>query len=138
MPAVQFDLTNFNSVIQAKMNQLHSTTSPNDMILVLKALESAYTTILNGTAINTANAITDIGDNKVAAINTAGTTQVSAVNTAGTTQVGLVNTAGTTGVTNINTNKTTALSEIDTARIAAVALVTSAAGGTNPFLLMGA
>ena len=51
MPAVQFDLTNFNSVIQAKMNQLHSTTSANDMILILKALESAYSTILNGTAI---------------------------------------------------------------------------------------
>jgi len=127
MPAVQFDLTNFNSVIQAKMNQLHSTTSPNE-----------YTTILNGTAINTANAITDIGDTKVAAVNTAGTTQVAAVNTAGTTQVGLVNTAGTTGVTNINTNKTTALTEIDVAKTQAVALVTSSAGGTNPFLLMGA
>jgi hypothetical protein len=138
MSAVQFDLTNFNSVIQAKMNQLHSTTSANDMILILKALESAYSTILNGTAINTANAITNIGDTKVAAVNTAGTTQVSAVNTAGTTQVGLVNTAGTTGVTNINTNKTTALTEIDVAKTQAVALVTSSAGGTNPFLLIGA
>ncbi len=138
MPAVQFDLTNFNSVIQAKMNQLHSTTSPNDMILVLKALESAYTTILNGTAINTANAITDIGNTKVAAVNTAGTTQVNAVNTAGTTQVGLVNTAGTTGVSNINTNRTTALADIELAKTQATALVMSAAGGTNPFLLMGA
>lgn len=138
MPAVQFDLTNFNSVIQAKMNQLHSTTSANDMILILKALESAYATILNGTAINTANAITDIGDTKVAAVNTAGTTQVNAVNTAGTTQVAAVNSAATTGVTNINTNKTTALANIETAKQTAVALVTSAAGGTNPFLLMGA
>lgn len=138
MPAVQFDLTNFNSVIQAKMNQLHSTTSANDMILILKALESAYATILNGTAINNANAITDIGDQKVAAVNTAGTTQVNAVNTAGTTQVAAVNSAATTGVTNINTNKTTALANIETAKQTAVALVTSAAGGTNPFLLMGA
>jgi hypothetical protein len=120
------------------MNQLHSTTSANDMILILKALESAYSTILNGTAINTANAITSIGDTKVAAVNTAGTTQVSAVNTAGSTQVGLVNTAGTTGVTNINTNKTTALTERDVAKTQAVALVTSSAGGTNPFLLIGA
>ena len=138
MPAVQFDLTNFNSVIQAKMNQLHSTTSANDMILILKALESAYSTILNGTAINTANAITDIGDTKVAAVNTAGTTQVAAVNTAGTTQLGLVNTAGTTGVTNINTNKTTALADIESTRQLATASVLNAAGGTNPFLLMGA
>ena len=136
--SVTFDLTNFNSVIQAKMNQLHSTTTPNDMILILKALESAYATILNGTAINNANAITDIGNTKVAAVNTAGTTQVAAVNTAGSTQVGLVNTAGTTGVTNITTNKTTALSEIDVAKTQAVALVTSSAGGTNPFLLIGA
>jgi hypothetical protein len=138
MPAVQFDLTNFNSVIQAKMNQLHSTTSPNDMILVLKALESAYTTILNGTAINTANAITDIGDTKVAAVNTAGTTQVAAVNTAGTTQLGLINTAGTTGVSNINTAKTNSLTEIESTRLLATASVLNAAGGTNPFLLMGA
>jgi hypothetical protein len=138
MPAVQFDLTNFNSVIQAKMNQLHSTTSANDMILILKALESAYSTILNGTAINTANAITDIGDTKVAAVNTAGTTQVAAVNTAGTTQLGLVNTAGTTGVTNINTNKTAALADIESTRLTATASVLNAAGGTNPFLLMGA
>lgn len=138
MSSVQFDLTNFNSVIQAKMNQLHATTSANDMILILKALESAYSTILNGTAINTANAITSIGDTKVAAVNTAGTTQVSAVNTAGTTQVGLVNTAGTTGVTNINTNRTTALADIELAKTQATALVMSAAGGTNPFLLMGA
>jgi hypothetical protein len=138
MPAVQFDLTNFNSVIQAKMNQLHSTTTPNDMILILKALESAYSTILNGTAINNANAITDIGDTKVAAVNTAGTTQVAAVNAAGATQVGLVNTAGTTSVTNINTNRTTALADIDLAKTQATALVMSAAGGTNPFLLMGA
>lgn len=138
MPAVQFDLTNFNSVIQAKMNQLHSTTSANDMILILKALESAYATILNGTAINTANAITDIGDTKVAAVNTAGTTQVAAVNTAGTTQVGLVNTAGTTKYNNLNTKETEALTDIETARLAAVASVTNAAGGTNPFLLIGA
>jgi len=138
MPAIQFDLTNFNSVIQAKMDQLHSTTSANDMILVLKALESAYATILNGTAINNANAITDIGDTKVAAVNTAGTTQVAAVNTAGTTQVAAVNSAATTSLTNINTNKTTALSEIDVTKTQAVALVLSAAGGTNPFLLMGA
>jgi hypothetical protein len=138
MPAVQFDLTNFNSVIQAKMNQLHSTTSANDMILILKALESAYSTILNGTAINTANAITDIGDTKVAAVNTAGTTQVAAVNTAGTTQLGLVNTAGTTGVSNINTNKNTALAAIESTRQLATASVLNAAGGTNPFLLMGA
>lgn len=136
--SVTFDLTNFNSVIQAKMDQLHSTTTPNDMILVLKALESAYATILNGTAINNANAITDIGNTKVAAVNTAGTTQVTAVNAAGTTQLGIVNTAGTTGVTNINTNKATALSAIDTAKTQATALVMSAAGGTNPFLLMGA
>ena len=138
MPAVQFDITNFNSVIQAKMNQLHSTTSANDMILILKALESAYSTILNGTAINTANAITDIGDTKVAAVNTAGTTQVAAVNTAGTTQLGLVNTAGTTGVSNINTNKNTALAAIESTRQLATASVLNAAGGTNPFLLMGA
>jgi hypothetical protein len=136
--SVQFDLTNFNSVIQAKMNQLHSTTSANEMILILKALESAYATILNGTAINTANAITDIGTTKVAAVNTAGTTQVAAVNTAGTTQLGLVNTAGTTGVTNINTNKTTALADIESTRQLATASVLNAAGGTNPFLLMGA
>ena len=136
--SVQFDLTNFNSVIQAKMNQLHSTTSANEMILILKALESAYATILNGTAINTANAITDIGTTKVAAVNTAGTTQVAAVNTAGTTQLGLVNTAGTTGVTNINTNKTTALADIESTRLTATASVLNAAGGTNPFLLMGA
>jgi len=136
--SVQFDLTNFNSVIQAKMNQLHSTTSANEMILILKALESAYSTILNGTAINTANAITDIGNTKVAAVNTAGTTQVAAVNTAGTTQLGLVNTAGTTGVTNINTNKTTALADIESTRQLATASVLNAAGGTNPFLLMGA
>jgi hypothetical protein len=136
--SVQFDLTNFNSVIQAKMNQLHSTTSANEMILILKALESAYATILNGTAINTANAITDIGDTKVAAVNTAGTTQVAAVNTAGSTQLGLVNTAGTTGVTNINTNKNTALADIESTRLTATASVLNAAGGTNPFLLMGA
>jgi hypothetical protein len=136
--SVQFDLTNFNSVIQAKMNQLHSTTSANEMILILKALESAYATILNGTAINTANAITDIGTTKVAAVNTAGTTQVAAVNTAGTTQLGLVNTAGTTGVTNINTNKNTALADIESTRLTATASVLNAAGGTNPFLLMGA
>ena len=136
--SVQFDLTNFNSVIQAKMNQLHSTTSANEMILILKALESAYATILNGTAINTANAITDIGDTKVAAVNTAGTTQVAAVNTAGTTQLGLVNTAGTTGVSNINTNKNTALAAIESTRQLATASVLNAAGGTNPFLLMGA
>jgi hypothetical protein len=120
------------------MNQLHSTTSANEMILILKALESAYSTILNGTAINTANAITDIGNTKVAAVNTAGTTQVAAVNTAGTTQLGLVNTAGTTGVTNINTNKTTALADIESTRQLATASVLNAAGGTNPFLLMGA
>ena len=136
--SVTFDLTNFNSVIQAKMNQLHATTTPNDMILVLKALESAYATILNGTAINNANAITDIGNTKVAAVNTAGTTQVAAVNTAGTTQVAAVNSAGTTSITNINTNKTTALTEIDVAKTTAVSLVTSSAGGTNPFLLIGA
>lgn len=136
--SVQFDLTNFNSVIQAKMNQLHSTTSANEMILILKALESAYATILNGTAINTANAIADIGTTKVAAVNTAGTTQVAAVNTAGTTQLGLVNTAGTTGVTNINTNKNTALADIESTRLTATASVLNAAGGTNPFLLMGA
>jgi len=135
---IQFDLTNFNSVIQAKLNQLHSTTDANEMILVLKALESAYSTILNGTAINTANAITDIGDTKVAAVNTAGTTQVAAVNTAGATQVGLVNAAGTTAVTNINTNRTASLAEIESAKTTAVALVTSSAGGTNPFLLIGA
>lgn len=135
---VTFDLTNFNSVLQAKMDALHSTTSANELILVLKALESAYATILNGTAINNANAITDIGNTKVTAVNTAGTTQVTAVNTAGTTQVTAVNAAGTTGVTNINTTKTTALSEVDTAKTQAVALVTSSAGGTNPFLLIGA
>ena len=135
---VSFDYTNLNSVVQSKLDSLTSSMSPNDMVLTIKAVEAAFATILNGTAINTANAITDIGNTKIAAINTAGTTQVGNVNTAGTTQVNAVNTAGTTKYNNLETKETTALADIESARLAAVRSVTSAAGGTNPFLLIGA
>jgi len=112
--------------------------SGNDMVMTVKAVEAAFATILNGTAINTANAITDIGNTKVAAVNTAGTTQVNNVNNAGTTKVNAVNSAGTTALGNIESARVGALDDIEDTRLLATASVLNAAGGTNPFLLMGA
>ena len=135
---VSFDLTNLNSVVQSKLDALNSSTTPNDLVLVLKGLEAAFASILNGSAINTSNAITSIGDTKIAAINTAGSTQLNSVNTAGSTQVSAVNSAGATALGQISTADTNALADVEAARLAAVRSVTNAAGGTNPFLLIGA
>lgn len=135
---VSFSFTNLNSVIQSKLDALTSSTSANDLLLTIRGIESAFSTILDGTSINTVNAIESAGTTQVSNVNTAGTTQVSAVNTAGTTQTTSVNDAGTSATTAISTARSGALTDIETARIAATNSVSGAAGGTNPFLLMGA
>jgi len=110
--SVAFNFNNLNSVIQSKLDALTSSTSANDLILTIRGIESAFSTLLDGTSINTVNAIESAGSTQLSAVNTAGSTQLSAVNTAGSTQVSEVNTAGTSAINLINSTKDTAISQV--------------------------
>lgn len=70
--------TNYESVLQQKLNAVTSGTTPQDLLLISKSVQST------------------VGNLVVADIQSSGTTQVGLVQSAGTAQIAAVNAAGTT------------------------------------------
>jgi hypothetical protein len=136
--SVQFDLSSFNEAIQDKLDSITGETDSIVMMTTIKGIESAFSTILDGTAINNANAIEDIGNDKIEEINGVASGQIDAIILEGETQVQAVTDVATGFLDDIDTNGTSVLSDIEQARIDATNSVSGASAGTNPFLLMGA
>lgn len=75
--------TNYESVLQAKLNAVTSSTTPQDLLLISKSVQST------------------VGNLVVADIQSTGTTQIGLVQAAGTSQISAVNAAGTTKLTDL-------------------------------------
>jgi hypothetical protein len=136
--SVQFDLTSFNEALQDKLDSITGETDSIIMMTTIKGIESAFSTILDGTSINTANAIEDIGNDKIEEINGIASDQIDAIVAEGESQVLAVTETATGFLDDIDTNGGSVLADIEQARIDATNSVSGAAGGSNPFLLMGA
>jgi len=75
--------TNYESVLQAKLNAVTSSTTPQDLLLISKSVQST------------------VGNLVVTDIQSTGTTQIGLVQAAGTAQISAVNSAGNTKLTDL-------------------------------------